>query len=254
MLGSSPEPTDEDMREFFRTRHGPYVAEREIAVLHGWSIREYEERYRQFVFASVGTAGLVGTNSNSKGRTLEELARYLIERSGLAQGSVRDFSIKKKFQVDGHGSFNSANLGLVFGKAECGAHPTSTDFYFEGKNHSTVMTSPDFRAHRDRMRDAHVGCGICVSTAGYALSGGQGFCDVLYHDYIRQEREKIVHLLVNFEALRDVAIERFPPIVIFRNAVEQIRSRYFEGTETQRRYGRVQSLQLLNAEYVRLST
>lgn len=239
------EPTTGDYRAYLdylesKERLRPYSQERQAATFCSWDLAEYQKVFAAFVISTGLQISDDEATTSDKGKPLEALGCYLLERSGFAVGPVAELKVRNKFQVDGHGSLNSGATHLVFGEDQNKYFP---DFYFEAKNHNTPMNSQQFGHHCDRMSRAKVRCGVCLSAAGYSIGNGQGYNADLYLDWVRGT----VHLLLNIEELQAIADDEYPPLVAFKKAYERVKTRQYETQQVWKRFCSTHNLELLKA-------
>lgn len=249
---SSIEPTTDEYREFLayrasQDRLAPDWEERKVAKLSGWDPGTYQVLYHCYI-ESTQMPIVDDASKAAKGKALEELGRYLLEKSGFATGEVRELRIRSQFQVDGHGSLNTSAAWMIFGEED--QRKFFPDFYFEAKNHIQSMDGEQFGHHCDRMRRAAVRCGVCLSTAGYGIGNRQGYNEDLYYDW----RDGVVHLLLNMDDLKALSKRAHPPLVSFRQAYQRVKTRQYQTKAVWERYSASYGLRVAAEEYQRLKS
>ena len=207
--------TVREFREFASERigeeHMPFGCEWLFALTAGWDKVEFEEIYSDYVWSTQLNLVQGDDATRLKGDPLEELARYFLERGGVVT-RIRELSSPARWQVDGQGSLNITATKETWGKT---AQDLGFQLYLETKNHSDPARGDEFSEHFRRMMNHDCRTGVFVSTSGFRVGRGLGIAESIRENYLTG----IVHLLLSFPLLRQVRVDRMPPLAILRDVL-----------------------------------
>lgn len=212
-----------------------------FATISGWDKVEYEALYRIYVESTAD-----GADTDEKGRALENLARYFLEKGGFAR-NVREISSYQKWQVDGQGNLNKEVLLIRWGRDLCEA--IGFQLYLECKNHTEAMTNEEFSLHAHRMEDHGCNVGVAASTSGYSIGRGAGIAETVH----RNTWKNRYHLLLVFESLKLVAVDEVPPLDVLTDVLGYATNDEYENNkELQKRYSQACCHELMAGEQRRI--
>lgn len=221
--------------------------ERYFALQSGWDPKEFHRLYTAYIESTQVDLDDVGNDTTgAKGNPLEVVARYFLEQGGIAR-NVKPGGLNNKWTVDGIGETYPDRALCVLGPdigPACGPQ-----LYMEAKNHADVMGPADWAQHGSRMQRHACKFGVVVSTVGYAVGGGQGYAEQIYHDWLSP---KVVHALLSIADLRSVDFDGELPWSVVKTATLRQVNQSFQRREVQQAYGREACAALALAEFQRL--
>jgi len=225
-----------------------YLLEWRFAAESGWDKEEFEELYRAYVESTQIKIQPSDDKTKLKGRPLELIGRYLLEKGGIAHQIV-EISDPSKWQVDGCGPVHKTAIRFSFGKKICeliGLH-----VYLEAKNHSDPLENSEFSDHCRRMHEHHCNFGVMISTSGYRIGRGKGISESIYVHSCKE----IFHALLVFQSITAVILEQKAPLFIIQEALSYAcNNMYVHDKEVQYYYSQEACKKAAMLEYERLSS
>ena len=225
----------------------PYASEWMPAISAGWDKVEFEKNYREYV---ISTQIKIGPKDNAtllKARPLEKLCHYFLKQGGIVT-DIKEISEPQKWQVDGQGPLNKTAIRLCFGEKIC--QEVGFQLYMEAKNHSSAATNEEFSSHFRRMEEHDCYLGVFVSTSGYRMQRGKGIAQSIHRNYWG----KRFHLLLTFQSMQKVALNRMAPLAVLQEALcYAVNDMYVNDKDVQRNYSQEACSQAAKTEYARLT-
>ena len=241
--------TSDEFMEFMRKnweKIKPYRFEWVYATLAGWDKVEFERLYNEYVKSTQITLGPGDDATELKGRPLEKISRYFLEKGGIVTG-IREISEPQKWQVDGQGLLNKTAIYEVWGEDIC--RKIGFQLYMEAKNHSVAVTNDEFSVHVRRMVEHDCYCGVLISTSGYKIGRGKGIAESIHRQYWQNR----FHLLLVFQSLREIAVDDKPPLAVLTKTLGYaVNNNYVNDAEIQRLYSAESCRKAASAEFQRL--
>ncbi len=229
-------------------KHFPFAVEWICAIGSGWENEKFEELYREYVKSTQIVLGPNDDATELRGRPLEKVARYFLEKGGLIT-EIGEITETAKWQVDGYGPANRASIDCCWGKEK--SEQIGPQVYMEAKNHSSPVDGGEFSHHYRRMDEHHCNLGVMISTSGYKIGRGKGIAQSIY---INSARNKF-HILLAFQSLRDVILNNKPPMAILTTALMYaFNNSYVNDGSVQAEYSKRECQQAASDEYARLFT
>lgn len=222
----------------------PYEAS--FAVCSGWDPQVFRQLYTAYI-DSIGVDLKKQGNRTTelKGAPLEAVARYFLERGGIAK-NVLPGGIQEQWTVDGIGDTHMDRFRRILGVAAC--EKCGSKLYMEAKNHRASMGPEDWAQHGNRMRRHECKLGVVFSTGGYRLGRGQGYMREIFQDFSLGT----VHILFSVADLARVAKAEAYPWTVFKDAYRRVSDDTYELSEVQNAYSTQTCLQIAQSEHKRL--
>ncbi len=231
-----------------RSKYEPcrFTEEWNVAIGSGWDQKQYMSLYADYVKSTQINLGPTDSATELKGKPLEKLVRYFLEKGGLAR-NIREICEHQRWQVDGQGLLLTENILFTFGEKLC--EKMGFQLFVEAKNHTEPMTNEEFARHYQRMTDHECNVGVIASTSGYRIARGRGIARKIYHDYLRD----IFHLLLTFHAFYEVLSDDKAPLDILREALAHTTNESYESDkELQEKCSPKSCHALAKSEYERI--
>ncbi len=224
----------------------PFAREWSHAHLSSWDDVEFQKLYRDYV-KSTQHKIVTGENATElKGRPLEKVARYFLER-GAVVTNIREISEVSKWQVDGQGPINITAISKTWGDEI--STKLGFQLYMEAKNHSNPATGDEFSAHYRRMMEHDCRLGVFVSTSGYKIKRGLGIASSIRENYLQNR----FHLLLAFPSLCEVIVNKKPPLAVLKDVLcFAANNSYVNDAEIQRLYSPEYCHEVARDEFQRL--
>lgn len=217
-----------------------------FAIYNGWKRDEFHRLYISYIESTQVDLATVGNDTTgAKGNPLEEVARYFLEKGGIAR-NVKPGGVRNKWTVDGIGETYPDRLSLLLdadASKKCGAQ-----LYLEAKNHADVMGPDEWAQHGMRMRRHQCTLGIVISTAGFPMTHGKGYADEPYHDWL----VGVIHILLSVADLRKVDVDGELPWSVVRTAYLRLVNQGYETVDVQKEYSKKECIALAASESIRL--
>jgi hypothetical protein len=224
----------------------PCAHEWSFAIGAGWDREQFKTLYSAYVKSTQIVLKPGDNPTELKGRPLERIAHYLLEQGGVVF-SIKEMTEPQKWQVDGQGPLNKTALRMCWGEDLC--QQIGFQLYMEAKNHSDPVTNDEFARHFQRMEEHECNFGVLVSTSGYRMARGQGIAESIHRNYWR----KRFHLLLVFQSIQAVAMEKKAPLVILQEALcYAVNNSYANDSDIQRAYSPAVCHAVAKAEYEKL--
>ncbi len=224
----------------------PYLLEWRFATGCGWDQVEFEGLYKKYVESTQINLKPEDNATELKGRPLEVLVRYFLEKGGLVS-EIKEITDHGKWQVDGYGLVNKHAVLVLWGEERC--LDIGMQVYLEAKNHSDPVKNEEFSVHCRRMLEHHCNLGVMVSTSGYMIGKGLGIAESIYHN----SAAKRFHILLVFQSLRAVLAEGKAPMAILGKALLYAFNNLFAADkEVREAYSPEACHKAAREEYVRL--
>jgi hypothetical protein len=190
----------------------PYGVEWTCALGAGWDDKVYETLYREYVKSTQIKLKPQEDATKLKGRPLERISRYFLQKGGLVT-EIGEINEAKKWQVDGYGPANKTSILYCWGQEKL--QQVGLQVYMEAKNHLESVEKADFSDHYRRMEEHHCNLGVMISTSGYKIASGKGIAESIYINSVKNK----FHILLVFQSLRDVMKLKKPPMAILTTAL-----------------------------------
>lgn len=227
---------------------GKYLLEWSLAVESGWDDKEFEELYEAYVKSTQIDIKPGDDPAELKGRPLESVGRYFLEKGGLAY-DIKEISDPGKWQVDGCGPVNKTAILLCWGEDLC--QRIGIQLYMEAKNHSDPVENSEFSEHYRRMEDHHCNLGVMISTSGYKIGRGKGIAESVYINSCKNR----FHVLLVFQSLTAVINKQKPPLIVIQEAlVHACNNTYTHDKKIQKYYSQETCQEAATTEYKRISS
>jgi hypothetical protein len=224
----------------------PFALEWAHAAASGWDRVEFDRLYQEYVWSTQIELKQDDDPTELKGRPLENLVCYFLEKGAVATG-MRPISDPGKWQVDGQGPINMTAIVLAWGEPI--AKKLGFQLYMEAKNHIDPATREEFATHYQRMMDHDCQLGVFVSTSGFRVGRGLGIAESVRENYLRGN----FHLLLAFPFLQRVITQEHPPLVILKEVLAfAANNSYVHDTNVQKLYSPEYCHKLAAEEYTRL--
>jgi len=242
--------TSEEMKEFARQLRADDAIDQPweayYAIRSGWDRKEFLRLYKIYIESTQVDLKSAGNNTTeSKGNPLEDVARYFLEKGGVAR-DVKSGGMPGKWTVDGMGETYPDRLNCILGDGT--ALMCGPKMYMEAKNHNDAMSPEHWAQHCVRMSNHKCRFGVVFSTGGYKVGHGKGYADVIFHDFLRG----VLHILLSVADLQAVAMLKEFPWAVVRTAYIRTTDRGYETAEVQKKYTSETCLGLAKSEYARL--
>jgi hypothetical protein len=237
---------DAAMAAFQKKAVFPHGLEWAVAIKCGWDSVEFERHYSVYVESTQIKIGPEDDATKLKGVPLEMLARYFLEKGGLAK-EIKEITAHSKWQIDGYGPVNRMAIQLCWGEEKC--VQIGMQVYMEAKNHVDPVTNEEFSVHFRRMEEHQCNLGVIVSTSGYYIGKGQGIAESIYHN----SAAKKFHILLTFQSMMQVVLEDKPPMAILGEVlVYALNNSYTHEKQVQKAYLAEACHRAAEKEYQRL--
>jgi hypothetical protein len=224
----------------------PYELEWVCAISAGWEDEEFEKLYREYVRSTQIKLKPKDDANKLKGRPLEKLARYFLEKGGLITeiGEINEIG---RWQVDGYGPVNRTSVLYCWSEEKL--LKIGPQVYMEAKNHSSPVEKHEFSDHYRRMDEHHCNLGVMISTSGYKVGRGRGIAESIYINSLTNK----FHILLVFQSMRDVILRKKPPMAILTKALlYAFNNSYVNDRDVQESYSKKECQLAVLAEYARL--
>lgn len=207
-----------------------YKMEWAMAMGSGWDPEQFERLYKDYVRSTQVKLKPTDNATMVKGRPLEDVISYFLEKGGLING-IKPISDHGKWQVDGHGPVNKTAILFCWGEEKC--QQIGIQVYMEAKNHTDPVENEEFSEHYRRMDEHHCNLGVMMSTSGYRIGRGLGIAESVFYNSVRNK----FHILLVFQSLRAVVKENKPPLAILHQALlYAVNNSYVNDREVQNEY------------------
>ena len=224
----------------------PFMVEWAMAMSCGWDPAEFEQYYRDYVKSTQVKLKRGDDPTALKGRPLENVVSYFLEKGGLING-IKPISESGKWQVDGHGPINRTSILLCWGEEKL--RQMGIQVYMEAKNHTKPATNDEFSEHCRRMDEHDCNVGVMISTSGYRIGRGLGIADSIYIQSVKNK----FHILLVFQSLRAVYTENKAPLAVLTQALMYaVNNSYGNDGDVQRNYSEIACHEAALSEHVRL--
>ena len=234
------------MAEYARENGLSYAVEWSCAIGSAWDDKEFEKLYSEYVRSTQIVVKPEEDATELKGRPLERITRYFLEKGGLIT-EIGEINEAKKWQVDGYGPVNRTSILDCWGQEKL--QQIGIQVYMEAKNHSNPVEKEEFSDHYRRMDEHHCNLGVMISTSGYKIGGGKGIAESIYINSVRNK----FHILLVFQSLRDVIVDNKPPMTILTKALmNACNNSYVNDIDVQTSYSKKECQLAASAEYARL--
>ncbi len=223
------------------------VYEATYAVLGGWDPAAYRQLYRAFITSTQANLPAAGNQTTAvKGDPLEDVARYFLERGGVAR-DVQKGGLSNRWTIDGKGEVFPDRIDRILGAGM--AVVAGPNLYMEAKNHIAPMGPADWAQHCGRMSSHGCTFGVAFSAAGFGFGSGKGYAGDLFHDWLRGR----IHILITVEELRRVAVDGIFPWEVLRTAFLRQRDQGYEDAKVQKAISKKACLKTAADEHARLT-
>ena len=218
------------------------------AIRSGWYKPQYLHLYKAYIKSALINLSSHDDALNVKGKPLERLAFYFLKEGGIVNDII-ELRAHQRWQVDGQGPLNKSSLVICVGEEWC--KKAGFQLYMEAKNHKESISGDEFSSHHRRMDEHECNVGLCISTAGYRISGGKGIAESIHRNTWKSK----YHLLMTIEGFYKVAEENIAPLRILQEILGYaVNDVYANDKEIQSRYSQRYCLDLAKSEYERLFT
>ncbi|MBN2002974.1 MAG: hypothetical protein JXA21_06425 [Anaerolineae bacterium] len=218
----------------------------DIAIGEGWDSEEYRKLYVNYVESTQIKLKPQDSPTELKGRPLEMLVRYFLEKGGIVK-NPEEISEPQKWQVDGQGILKKKHVLQIWGKSMC--DKMGFQLYMEAKNHIESMTGNEFSVHCRRMTDHACNLGVVASTSGYRIARGTGIAETIHYHYW----QNTFHLLLAFHSFCEVLRDNKSPWEILTEALDYaVNNKYVNNRVIQEKYSQDSCHELILEEYGRL--
>lgn len=224
-----------------------YAIEWETAILFGWDDDEFYELYIAYLESTqVRLSEIPGASATEyRGRPLERVARFFLERGGVAFDIV-ELSSPGRWQIDGQGQLRKTSIVDSFGTSL--AKKIGFQLYLECKNHSEPVSNTDYSRHCQRMGEHCCNFGVMFSTSGYSIGKGAGIAESIYFNSARD----IFHVLFTVDIFKKVIDDEKPPLFLVKEVFGYaVNERYRHDRGLQTRYSKANCHQIAEEEHGR---